>query len=189
MNIGHSSKLQYDTCAYEDRLLESTSPLLYDLNPNQIYSCTQCIAPLGPRTQRMGNEVSTTVGHPVATAQYLTDVESVLTNRNVPTSKCRKGEVNPINVTKYQLQHMSTCGNYLNPMASRLSYPVYNYREMSVNRFYNLNQNPQNIGTIYWDGASNTKLESKDNFVFQYDSVRSYDPALPVEFVMPSGTQ
>lgn len=190
MNIGHSSRLPYDDCAYEDRLLESTSPLLYDLNPNRIYSCSQCISPLGPRTQLMGNEVSTAIGHPVATAQYLTDVESILTNRNVPTSKCRNGEVNPINVnTKYQLQHLNTCGNYLDPMSSRLSFPVYNYREMSVNRFYNLPQNPQNIGTIFWDDATNTKLEAKDNFKFPIMKVSSYDPAWPVEVLVKSSQQ
>lgn len=185
-NFGYSTRLPYDDCAYKDRLTESTDPLLYNLNPNRIYSCDQCLSTLGPRTQLMGNSVSTTIGHPVATAQYLTDVESVLTNRNVNLSKCRKDEVNPVDVNKWSLKHMNVCGNFLDPMASRLSYPAYNYREMPINRFYNLPQNPQNIGTIFFDSSSNTKLESKDNFRFRVDKVRSYDPALPTEFIMVS---
>ena len=38
VNIGHSSRLDYDKCAYEDRLLESVSPLHYRINANQIHN-------------------------------------------------------------------------------------------------------------------------------------------------------
>jgi hypothetical protein len=128
----------------------------------------------------MGQGVSTSVGHPVGTAQYLTDVESILTNRNLPTSKCKNGEVNPINVNDFPLQHMGPCNSFLDPMASRLSYPPYNYREMPMDRFYNLPQNPQE--PIFWDFAVNTKLEMKDNFVYDIENVRMTDPTLPREF-------
>lgn len=180
MNIGHSSLLIYDECAYNDKLKESTDPLLYKLNPNQIHNCKQCISTLGPRTQHNGNEISTTAGHPVATAQYLTDVESILSNRNVPANKCKNGEMNPIDVTKFGLQHLGHCDTYLDPMASHLSYPPATYRELPINRFYNLNQNPQ--VPIFWDFATNTRLETKDNFVYNLNSVKITDPSRPHEF-------
>ncbi|AYV78694.1 MAG: hypothetical protein Edafosvirus25_8 [Edafosvirus sp.] len=180
MNIGHSSRLIYDNCAYEDRLEESTSPLLYQLNPNKIYNCNSCLSTLGPRpNNNTGVGVSTAVGFPVATSQALVDVESVLSNRNLPMNKCKAGEVNPIDVTKFQLRHARICNDFLNPLSSRLSYPAYNYRDIATDRFYNLPKNPQ--VNIFWDYATNTKLEAKDNFVFRIPNVKVYDGALPIE--------
>lgn len=179
MNNGHSSRLIYDECAYQDRLQERTNPLLYRLNANQIHNCDQCLSTLGPRSSYMGQGVSTTVGHPTATAQYLTDVESILTNRNLPKSKCKNGEMNPIDVTKFGLKHLPTCNGYLDPMATHLSYPPFNIREMPTDRFYNLPQNPQE--PIFYDFAANTKLESKDNFVFQINRLKASDPTSPME--------
>lgn len=179
MNIGHSSRLIYDECAYQARTQERTDPMLYKLNPNSIHNCNQCLSTLGPRSSYMGQGVSTTGGHPVATAQNEVDVESILTNRNLPLSKCRNGEVNPINVTQYGLKHLPTCTSYLDPMASRLSYPPFNYREAPINRFYNLPQNPQE--PIFWDFAANTRLDAKDNYVFDVVQLKKSDPTHPRE--------
>ncbi len=163
LNIGHSSRLGYDSCAYSDRLNESVGPLGYRLDPNWQENCNQCLSTLGPRSSYMGQGVSTSVGHPIATSQKLVDVESVLSNRNLKTTKCKRDGVNPINVTKFGVKHMRTCNDYLNPLSSRLTYPAANYRDMAVNRFYNLDRNPQ--VNIFYDWSVNTKLEAKDNFV------------------------
>lgn len=163
LNIGHSSRLGYDTCAYADRLTESVGPLGYRLDPNWQENCNQCLSTLGPRSSYMGQGVSTTVGNPIATSQKLVDIESVLTNRNVKTTKCKRDTVNPIDVTKFGVKHMRLCNDYLDPLSSRLTYPAANYRDMAVNRFYNLDRNPQT--NIFYDFSINTKLESKDNFI------------------------
>jgi len=163
LNIGHSSRLGYDSCAYSDRLTESVGPLGYRLDPNWQENNNQCLSTLGPRSSYMGQGVSTSVGHPIATSQKLVDVESVLSNRNLKTTKCKRDGVNPINVTKFGVKHMRTCNDYLNPLSSRLTYPAANYRDMAVNRFYNLDRNPQL--NIFYDWSVNTKLEAKDNFV------------------------
>lgn len=178
LNIGHSSRSIYDSCAYEDRLSESVSPLGYRLNANQIHNCDQCLSTLGPRSSFKGQGVSTSTGHPVATSQSLVDVESVLSNRNLKKSKCRRDEVNSVDVTKFKLQHMRVCNDYLNPLSSRLSYPAANYREVSVNRFIDLPQNAQKV--IYWDNAVNTTLEAKDNFMDSLPNPRK-DNSLPQE--------
>lgn len=177
MNNGYSSRLIYDKCAYEDDLHERTEPLRYKLSPNSIYNCNQCISTLGPRSSRMGNEVSTTQGFPIATAQYLTNVESILSNRNVPASKCKRGRVNPINVTKMQLYDLPTCNTFLDPMASRLTYPPFNIREMPISRFIDLPQNPQ--VPIFYDFARNTKLDAADNFKFKPHGPISNDLVMP----------
>lgn len=165
MNIGHSSRLPYDVCAYEDRLMESVSPLSYKLDTNQIKHCDDCLSILGPRSSLMGNGVSSYVGHPAAVSQQLVDVESILSNRNVKQSKCKTGKVNDINVTKFGVQHMRICNDQLDPQSSRLSYPAANYRDMAINRFYNLDRNPQE--NIFWNFEVNSSLESKDNFKFK----------------------
>ena len=162
LNIGHSSRLGYDECAYNDRLSESVSPLSYRINENYLQNCNQCLSTLGPRSSYMGQGVSTNVGFGSATSQRLVDVESILSNRNVKTTKCRRDGVNPIDVTKYKLQNQRLCNDYLNPLSSRLSYPAANYREVATNRFVDLNKNPQAV--IFYDFAVNTKLEAKDNF-------------------------
>jgi len=180
MNIGYSARSIYDECAYQDRTKERTDPFLYRIDPNRINNCGKCLSTLGPRSSLMGEEVSTTAEHQTATAQYLTDVESILTNRNLPKSKCKNGEVNPIDVTKLPLHHLQSCDGYLDPMSSRLSYPPFNYREMPINRFYDLPTNPQE--PIFYDFSVNTKLEAKDNFVYSIDNIKTNDPTLPSEF-------
>ena len=179
MNIGHSSKLMYDECAYKDRLQERTDPLLYRLNVNRIHNCNQCLSTLGPRPSVMGQGVSTTVGHPVATAQYLSDVESILTNRNVPKNKCKNGEMNPLDVTKFNLEHLNTCKGFLDPMSSRLTYPPFTFKETPMNRFYDLPQNPQE--PIFYNFAVDTKLESRDNYKYTPTKLKLSDPTMNME--------
>jgi hypothetical protein len=180
MNIGHSSRLGYDKCYYPDRLHESVGPLGYRINPVQIQNCDECLSTLGPRSSYMGQGVSTYVGHPLATSQQLVDIESVLSNRNVKTSKCKTGHLNELDVTKLKLKNMKICDDYLNPMSSRLSYPPSNYRDTAINRFYNLHQNPQE--PIFYDFAVNTKLEAKDNFIPKLPKVKAVT-GLPKEIL------
>jgi hypothetical protein len=177
MNIGYSSRLGYDKCAYDDKLKESTDPLSYRLYPGYIQSCNECLSTLGPRSGHNGVESSTPVGYPFATAQQLTDVESVLSNRNMKKSKCRKYGSNNIDVNKLELKHARICGDYLNPESSRLSYPVYNYREIATNRFYDLHRDPQ--ANIFWDFAENTRLEAKDEYNPEVPYINEVDEVLP----------
>lgn len=171
MNIGHSSQLPYDECAYRTATQISTDPMIYKLDTNSIYNCKQCFSGFGPRASYMGNQASTVIGHPVATSQYLTDIDSIFSNRNVVISKCRSGNVNPLNPTKLPLQHLPDCNNkYLDPITSRLTNPAFDYKEAPIDRFYNLNQNPQDH--IFWNFAVNTDLETKDNFKFKFDGIK-----------------
>ncbi len=179
VNQGHSSRLGYDRCAYADSLSQSVGPLLYKLNPNQINNCDGCLSVFGPRVGHNGYGNSTIVGHTTSPAQDLVDVESILSNRNVIASKCKDGKVNDIDITKFKLKHARTCNDYLDPIASHLTNPPANYREMGINRFYDLPTHPQM--NIFWDFATNTQLESKDNYREKHPKLSNYDPALPHE--------
>lgn len=162
MNIGHSSRLGYDTCAYEDRLKESVAPLMYRLNPHQINNCEACLSTFGPRGGHNSAGVSTLPTKSLAPAQELVDVDSLLSNRNVLQSKCKDARVNDVDVTKFRLQHARACNDFMDPQASRLMEPSANYRGMSVNRFYDLPRNPQ--ANVFWDFSINTQLEARDNY-------------------------
>jgi hypothetical protein len=165
MNIGHSSRLPYDNCAYPDRLKESTDPLLYRLSVNQIHNCNRCLNHngAGPRTTGKGFGVSTLEGEAgYAPANDLVDVESVMSNRNVRTSKCKRGKLNPVNLTTRKAHNYDLCNNYTHPEFSKLSHPPSNYRDVAVNRFYNPLHDPQE--NIFYSFAHNSRLEAKDNY-------------------------
>jgi hypothetical protein len=178
VNFGHSNRLLYDDCAYYDKVFESVGPANYRLNENRIYNRDGCLSTLGPRSGYMGYGVSMPVKNQPAVAQAgaMIDIDSILSNRNVPMSKCKRGNVNPIDVTKIKVYNPQICNDFLNPMSSRLSYPAATYRDMGINRFYNLNKNPQ---VIYWDTAINTSLEEKDNFVEEIPKLWSPKLSLP----------
>ena len=163
MNIGYSSRLKYDDDVYDDDVIQSTGPGKYKTSVDQTYNKYRCLSTLGPRTGRMGHGVSTAISQDrAAMSQDLVDIESILSNRNVRTSKGKKGHVNDIDVTKIRLHDASSCGPILNSEHTRLSHPSVNYREVAMSRFYNLPRDPQ--ATIFWDFATNTSLEAKDNY-------------------------
>jgi len=162
MNIGYSSRLPYDECAYPDKLQASTDPLKYRVNTNYVYNCDRCLSTGGARSGYMGHGVSTYQKTGYADAQDLVEIDSIFKNLNVKTSKCARNMINPINPTAFKQVDSSICSNLLNPEESRLSYPPANYRGISINRFYDLNVDPQQ--PIFWDKARNSRLEAKDNY-------------------------
>lgn len=164
LNIGESTRLPYSDCAYPDKLSESVGWGQYKLSTDQMYNCNSCLSDFGPRSKK-GNDLSRPNKTGYAVAQDLADVESLLSNRNVKQSKCKSGHVNPIDVTKFKLDNVKLCNNFLNPESSRLSYPSSNYRDMPIDRFFNLPRDPQ--ANIFWDGAVNSRLEAKDNTPIQ----------------------
>jgi hypothetical protein len=159
--FGKSSKLEYDEPYYNHRVEQSASIADYRLDPHHIKNCSSCLPTFGPRSSSHG--VSTVTGNTLTPRHDLVDVESILTNRNVPMSKSRDGKVNPINVTKFGLKHAQICNQFLDPVNSRLTNPSKTYRGMSINRFHDLQTNPQNV--IFHDIFSNTTLEAKDNHI------------------------
>lgn len=179
INYGHSSKLNYDNCAYEDKLRQSTKPLEYRLNSNQIDNCDACLSTLGPRSSRNGHGVSTINQRKQAPSQDLVDLESILSNRNLIASKCNNSNVNDVDVTRFKLNHSRICNDFLNPVATHLTDPAQNYREMSINRFYDL-PNPAQFN-IYESHQINTQLEAKDNYCEKMQYPLKKDNSLPQE--------
>lgn len=72
------NRLNFDPCAYNKRLDESTSVLTYNLDPNKFYNCNDCRIEFGVVG---GNNVSLTTAN-------LVDLESDLRNQTRLLSLC-----------------------------------------------------------------------------------------------------
>jgi hypothetical protein len=169
--IGHFSNPRYDKCAYPEDLYESTSPYAYVMNSDRIHNCNGSLTTFGARGGLLGAGVSSPTGDVIAAAQQNVDIDSIMSNRNVPLSKCRRGKVNPINVNRIKTKNLPILNDYLDGQPTRMSDPAMFYRGVAINRFYDLNKDPQ--ANIFYDWAVNTSLEAKDNFI----------PELPVPLV------
>jgi hypothetical protein len=166
-NFGLSTKLQYDTDFLEDDISQSTAPLLSVLDSNRVKNNSQCLSTFGPRAGHNGYGDNIPIKDPGLTpAQELVDIDSIMSNRNVKQSRAKNGNVNPINVFDFKTYDCKECDKFLDPLDTIETYPKQLYREISINRFYDPNINPQI--NIFYDWAVNTQLEAKDNYENPY---------------------
>lgn len=177
-NYGYSSNLAYDPSFIHDDIEQSTAPLMSILDPNRVKNCNQCLSLNGPRASHNGWGDSIPIPNPSITpAQDLIDIDSIMSNRNVKQDRSKKGHVNMVDVFKFKTYDAKLCDRGLDPLNSTLTYPKQLYREMSINRFYDLNINPQ--VNIYYDWAVNSQLEAKDNYDYPYPYFIGMDESLP----------
>lgn len=181
MNIGYFDRLMYDPQVAEEKIFESTGPLMYRINTNYNYHKNSCASVTGPRSSYMGYGVSDFGGNVVAPSQAPenVDIESVLSGRETKHSKLKKGGVTTINMAEVnkKLKHPKMCNNVLDPTHSRLEFPASTLRDGSINRFYDLIKNPQEH--IFWEFGKNTRKEATDNFVYKNLPIMKEDRALP----------
>ena len=78
VNLGAYNRLSYDNCAYQKRLYESTSPLLYQLYDGKFENCDKC-----------------TYKNKFWRPYDLVELESELLNITRPNSKCAQLKYNP----------------------------------------------------------------------------------------------
>jgi len=179
MNIGHSSRLPYDNCFYNDHLNEEVSPGDYRLQQYSTYNCDNCFVPFGVMSGFNGAGVSTSENFGPAMAQRLVDVDSNLSNRHLGQSRCRSGRVNTTDVSQLKNKDLPVCKTTLSPEYTHYTSTPKNFRDVQINRFYNLKKNPQE--PIFWDFAINTTLEAKDNYKPVGPRVLQQSTVLPVE--------
>lgn len=178
-NFGQSSKLQYDPSFIRDDIDQSVAPIQSILDPNRVKNLSQCFNLNGPRPGHNGysDNIAIPPEKSLVPAQDLTDIDSIMKNLNVKASRDKRGMVNNIDVFKFKTYDTKICDRGLDPLSSIATYPKQLYREMSINRFYDMNINPQ--ANIYWDWAVNSQLEAKDNYDNPYPYFLDGDNSLP----------
>jgi hypothetical protein len=175
-NYGVSSNYKYDEDYIRDDIEQSTAPIMSVLDPNRVKNCNQCLSYFGPRQGHNGWGDSIPLADAGLTpAQQLVDIDSIMSNRNVKQDRSKKGMVNPVDVFKFKTYDSKICDNALDPLSSIATFPKQLYREMSINRFYDLNINPQ--VNIYYDWAVNSQLEAKDNYDYPYPFSLAQSPS------------
>lgn len=177
VQIGYNDRLAYDKCYYDERIKESTAPLGRIMDDSKFFNCNKCMSIYGPRPSSGSKSfgVSTAKGVSKPNLQNFVDIENVLTNRNLKATKCRKDQVNPVNIMKLQTSTPKLCSDQLSPISTLLTEPRYMSRGIPINRFIDLPINPQEH--IYWDISRNTRLEAID----------CYQPRMPT--IMPDRVQ
>jgi len=182
-NFGVSSKLQYDPSFIQDDIEQSVAPIRSVLDPNRVKNCSQCFNMNGPRAglNSYGDNTAIPLENSLTPAQDLTDIDSIMKNLNVKASRDKRGMVNNIDVFKFKTYDTKICDRGLDPLSSIATYPKQLYREMSINRFYDMNINPQ--VNIYYSWAVNSQLQAKDNYSHPYPFSLDNDHSLPTPIV------
>ena len=77
MNIGSFNRTKYDSCAYEKKIQEETSPLAYQMYEGKFENCNKCVFEKSYRSFD------------------LVDIESELRNQTRRATKCPQHKYNP----------------------------------------------------------------------------------------------
>lgn len=171
---GLFSRLKYDECYLNEDTKQSLKPGDYKLYTGQNENNNSCHSLFGPRNNRTKNSSEVKKGSDFGDRS---DIETILTNRDVPTSRCQKNRKieDKKNKTSTNLENSVYCDNFLNPTSTRLQEPIYNYKELTTydnqisypliepinNVFYGNNTTKlpnQNMNSRY---GINTRLEAK----------------------------
>ena len=172
----HFGRLTYDECYINEETKQSIMPGEYKLYYGQNQHDNSCHSLNGPRNDRIG----TSSENPENTLGDRAELESILSNRDMPASKCTDGRklIDKRNKLARQITAANNCDNFLNPDYSRLNNPLDNYRGLSTidlqldhpitpaqeNVFYGHNLTTlenQNMNSRF---GNSTRLESKDDY-------------------------
>lgn len=162
MQSGYFSRSSYDNSVYDEGVYQSTSPYEYVMSTDRIHNRGGCLNDFGPISSLMGAGVSSPTGDVIAASQANIDVDSILSNRNVPISKAKMAKVNPVNIVDLKTQYVPPCTPSISSDHTRLTDPAMFFRGAAINRFIDPLRDPQ--ANIFYDFAVNTRLEAKDNF-------------------------
>jgi len=153
------SRINYDSCAYDLKIKQSTDKGDYRLYSNFAENQNQCYSYNGPIGSK--SDVSLVKDLNESCFGSMADVESDLTWRNNRLDKCNDKKFNNFPVIDKPI-----CTSNLTPQDTRFTNPIDNYRGMSLTTHMlspYLFTNPQcYIQEVRNLVGSNTRLETKD---------------------------
>jgi hypothetical protein len=168
------TRIQYDNCAYAEKINNSQKPMYYKLYRGQAEQCKPCVSSSGPRNSRVYNnsEITTVARENTLDMGSMTEVDSLLSNRSYPNSRCMTERTleeknNKLKSFKMGL-NSAECDLMLRPNDTRLDNPVDNLRGIYIDRWENPIIDPKNW--VYeWTAKQgniqigrNTKLAVRD---------------------------
>lgn len=154
---------RYDNCAYELQMGMSRSEGNYRLNSDFVENCSQCISTTGP----VGSKSDVSLARKMSDLSFtnLADTESKLSWRNQLLSKCNK---NTDPFTNVKLEHKPVCSKQLTSEDTRFTFPLDNYRGMSLTSYMVSPYLPINPQCHIQDSCDkiglNSRLSAKDAY-------------------------
>ena len=164
----YSSRQKYDQQAIVEATERSTGVGNYYLNPENGFNCNTCFPLYGPLGGTRG--AATTPGHVI-------DVDSILRGYTKIHSKSNEQQI-PDSLAGYELFMPADCSPFVETEYSRFTNPVQNYRGLTRDPFYELNQDPQ--CNIFWNFEQNTQLAARDNHITDWRIPISQRDLLPI---------
>jgi hypothetical protein len=174
------TRIQYDNCAYAEKINNSQKPMYYHLYKGQAEQCEPCASLDGPRGTRTYNngEIRTVKRDPQLDMGNMTDVDSLLSNRGYPHVRCmtnRTLEEKQNKLKQLELNPVpNECPKIRRPEDSRLNDPVDNLRGIYIDRWEQPIINPSEW-VYMWEHSKgniqigrNTKLAVKDTYKTRY---------------------
>jgi hypothetical protein len=173
---------KYDKCAYDLQMERSTNVGDYRLDNNIAENCNQCFSSFGPIGSK--SDVSLVKEDMELSFKDMAEVESALSWRNQLLSKCNENAT-PLN--NFKVNHKQVCKNNLTPEDTRFTFPLDNYRGMSLTDFMlepYLHVNPQCMIQHNNDKIGlNSRLSAKDNYKLVPPTMVDSEEALPKEIL------
>lgn len=169
------SRQQYDSCAYESAIKQSTDVGKYMYNEPR--PCNPCfIESPYIRNQSYGGATCADKG--------LIDVDSELLGLNVKKSKCPSKEFNPLKGEFCTLKREQDCGtnDFFNTEPTRISNPPCTLKAYTVNRWEFLPCDPQDkpFNLPPFERLANSQIMAKDNHRACIPTIMNQSKALPV---------
>ena len=159
------TRTKYDECAHQLHTERSVDPGLYRLFDGYSNNCNKCYSYHGPIGSR--EDSSLTREHTDNRFGNMAEIESELTNRVNPLQECNANPKND-NYKNKKTYHKNNCNNKLDSEDTRFSFPLDNYRGMSLTSYFYtpyLHVNPQcHIQSNRNRDGSASRLVAKDSY-------------------------
>ena len=127
------NRLRYDDCATKLHNQRSVGIGEYRLSYDNFENNNQCYSLTGPIGSK--SDISTAKNNCSLNWGEMTQIESDLQSRNIPTSECNENATN-INYSKNKVYDKKVCSSMLNTEDTRFTNPIQSYRSMSLTSYH-----------------------------------------------------
>src|SRR5271170_4662723 len=165
---GFFANTKDDDCFIVSRVNQSVGPYNFQMFPGQWKNCEPCFPLYGATPDGRWYQ---------SNDPDLVDKETILKNQSYPYVGCGRDKVRLLNSNEKNKDLKGFCNKWITPQESLMTHPKSYYRELQIDRFYDL-QRPQE-SFVSWDYQINSKQQAKDAFVQKFPVPLSFNPSIP----------